>query len=124
MAMLTESIAITSVLAPQIVKPDASGEAIDAALVGITKHGDAPLEGFQTVRRSASNERAAPNRSSADRAPPSKKYRGVFERGARAPTYWVMWALIAGFQMMRQMVGHAALAKRSRRPCQSARPLV
>ena len=51
MAMLTESIAITSVLAPQIVKPDASGEAIDAALVGITKHGDAPLEGFLLMLR-------------------------------------------------------------------------
>jgi len=84
MAMLTESIAITSVLAPQIVKPDASGEAIDAALVGITKHGDAPLEGFQTVRRSASNERAAPNRSSADRAPPSKNIAGSLS-GALAP---------------------------------------
>src|SRR5258708_525138 len=44
--VVAETMATTSVLAPEILKPNASGEAIAAALVGITRLGDAPLEGF------------------------------------------------------------------------------
>src|SRR5262245_15997100 len=56
---VAESMAQTSVLAPEILRPDASGEAIAAVLVDITKAGEAPLEGFQILLRSASSERAA-----------------------------------------------------------------
>src|SRR3954471_12635206 len=72
-------------------------------------------------RRSASNERATKSLVSRS-SPPSKNYRGVFEWGARAPTYWRdvggredahACALRAhtGLEMRRQMVGLAALAK-------------
>jgi AcrR family transcriptional regulator len=108
---IAESMAATSVLAPEIVKPNASGEAIAAVLIGITKHGDAPLEGFQIMLRSASNERAAEIAREQIERHHQKNIAGSL-RGALAPQRTgVMLALIAGFQMMRQMVGLSALAK-------------
>ena len=108
---IAESMATTSVLAPEIVKPNASAEAIAAALVGITKHGDAPLEGFQIMLRSASNERAAEiAREQIERH--HQKNIATSLSGALAPQRTgVLLALIAGFQMMRQVLGLPALAK-------------
>jgi len=56
------------------------------ALIGITKHGDAPLEGVPDHAALGIGRACGRNRSRAVRAPPSKKCRGLFERGARAPT--------------------------------------
>lgn len=108
---IAASMATTSVLAPEIVKPNPSAEAIAAALVGITKHGDAPLEGFQIMLRSASNERAAEiAREQIERH--HQKNIAATLSGVLAPQRTgVLLALIAGFQMMRQMVGLPALAK-------------
>jgi AcrR family transcriptional regulator len=105
------SMAATSVLAPEIVKPHAAGEAIAAMLVGITKPGEAPLEGFQIMLRSASNERAAEiAREQIERH--HQKNIAASLSGTLAPQRTgVMLALIAGFQMMRQTVGLSALAK-------------
>jgi len=108
---IAESMATTSVLALEIVKANPSAEAIAAALVGITKHGDVPLEGFQIMLRSASNERAAEiAREQIERH--HQKNIAATLSGALVPQRTgVMLALIAGFQMMRQMVGLTALAK-------------
>src|SRR5882757_3038778 len=108
---IAESMATTSVLAPQIVKADASGDAIAAALVGITKMEDIPLEGFQIMLRSASNERAAEiGREQIERY--HQKNIAAALSGNLAPQRAaVMLALIAGFQLMRQMMGLTALAK-------------
>ena len=111
--LFAEAIAesTTSVLAPQILKANPSAEAIAAAVVGITKHGDVPLEGFQIMLRSASNERAAEiAREQIERH--HQKNIAATLSGALVPQRTgVMLALIAGFQMMRQMVGLTALAK-------------
>lgn len=108
---IAESMATTSVLAPEIVKADASGEAIAAALVGITKLGDIPLEGFQIMLRSAGNERAAEiGREQIERH--HQKNIAAALSGSLVPQRAaVMLALIAGFQLMRQMMGLTALAK-------------
>jgi len=108
---IAESMATTSVLAPEIVKSKPSAEAIAAALVGITKHGDVPLEGFQIMMRSASNERAAEiAREQIERH--HQKNIAASLSGALAPQRTgMLLALIAGFQMMRQVVGLPALAK-------------
>ena len=105
------SMAATSVLVPEIVKPSAAGEAIAAMLVGITRPGDVPLEGFQIMLRSASNGRAAEiAREQIERH--HQKSIASSLSGALAPQRTgVMLALIAGFQMMRQTVGLSALAK-------------
>jgi len=105
------SMASTSVLVPEIVKPNAAGEAIAAMLVGITKPGEAPLEGFQIMLRSGSSERAAEiAREQIERH--HQKNIASSLSGTLAPQRTgVMLALIAGFQMMRQTVGLSALAK-------------
>ena len=56
---VAESMATTSVLAPQIASASISGKALAAALVGITKADAAPTEGFQIMLRSAASESAA-----------------------------------------------------------------
>ena len=60
---VAQSMASTSVLAPQIAKPGTSGKAIAAALVGITQADDTPLEGFQIMLRSAAQRARHPHRS-------------------------------------------------------------
>jgi AcrR family transcriptional regulator len=108
---VAESMATTSVLAPQIMKPDASGKAIATALVGITKSGETPLEGFQILLRSVSSERAAEiGREQIERH--HQKHIAAALSGDLAPQRAaVMLSLIAGFQLMRQMMGLSALAK-------------
>ena len=108
---VAESMATTSVLAPEILKSGAAGEAIAAALIGITKSGDTPLEGFQIMLRSASSERAAQiGREQIERH--HQKTIAAALRGELAPQRAaVMLSLIAGLQVMRQMIGLTALAK-------------
>ena len=107
---VAESMATTSVLAPEILKSGAAGEAIAAALIGITKSGDTPLEGFQIMLRSASSERAAQiGREQIERH--HQKTIAAALRGELAPQRAaVMLSLIAGLQVMRQMIGLTALA--------------
>ena len=56
-----------------------------------------------------------------------KKYRRVFEWDARGPMYWrdvgTLLTLIAGFQMMRQVVGRGPGEGGAEGPGQSAGPL-
>jgi AcrR family transcriptional regulator len=108
---VAESMATTSVLAPEIMKAEASGEAIAAALVGITRMGDVPLEACQIMLRSAGNERVAEiGREQIERY--HQKNIASTLSGSLAPQRAaVMLALIAGFQLIRQMMGLTALAK-------------
>lgn len=105
---LAESMATTTVVLPKILESSACGADIATALLSITKAGATPLEGFQIMLRSASSERAA------DIARP------LIERyhlaaianalaGELAPQRAAMiLSVIAGFQMMRQMIGLTA----------------
>jgi hypothetical protein len=82
-----------------------------AALVNITAPGSTPLEGFQIMLRSASSARAA----EIGREQIEKHYQRVLTatlRGDSAPQRAAMvLALVAGLQIMRQMIGLSALAK-------------
>jgi hypothetical protein len=84
-----------------------------AALVNITATGATPLEGFQIMLRSASSERAA----DIAREQIEKHYHSVLTNaldGDFAPQRAALvLALVAGVQVMRQMIGLAALAKAS-----------
>jgi len=108
---VAESMATTSVLAPQIASAGISGKAIATALVGITKADAAPLEGFQIMLRSAASASAARiGREQIDRH--HQKRIAAALQGALAPQRAaVMLSLIAGFQLMRQMLELPALAK-------------
>lgn len=108
---VAESMATTSVLAPQIASSGITGKAIAALLVGITEADATPLEGFQIMLRSASHERAAQiGREQIERY--HQKRIAAALAGKLAPQRAaVMLSLIAGFQVMRQMLELPALAK-------------
>jgi AcrR family transcriptional regulator len=108
---VAESMATTTVLAPEIVKSGASGAAIAAALLGITKVGDTPLEGFQILLRSASSERAAQIGREQIERHHHKNITAALNGELASQRAAVMLSLIAGVQLMRQMIGLSALAK-------------
>ena len=107
---VAESMASTTVVLPKILASGATGEDIAAALIGITEVGDTPLEGFQIMLRSASSERAAAIGREQIELHHQRTIAAALG-GAMAPQRAaVMLSLIAGFQMMRQMMGLTALA--------------
>ncbi len=108
---VAESMATTGVLAPLIASSSITGKAIAAALIDITKADATPLEGFQIMLRSAANERAALiGREQIERH--HQKHIAAALSGKLAPQRAaVMLSLIAGFQVMRQMLELPALAK-------------
>ena len=108
---VTESMATTSVLGPQITRTGASGHAIAAALIGITKAEDTPLEGFQIMLRSASSRRAARIARKLIERHHQKNIADSLEGSLAAQRAGVMLALIAGFQLMRQELELSALAR-------------
>ncbi|HEV8331097.1 MAG TPA: TetR family transcriptional regulator [Steroidobacteraceae bacterium] len=108
---VAESIATTSVLGPQITKSGASGRQIAAVLIGITKAEDTPLEGFQIMLRSASSARAARIARKLIEQHHQKLIAAALEGSLAAQRAGVMLALIAGFQLMRQVLELPALAK-------------
>jgi len=88
-----------------------SGDKLAAALVELTKEGATPLDGFLIMHRSGSSARAAEigrreieNRYQKILAPAL----GGHDAQQRAA---ILISLVAGFQIMRQMVGLNALTK-------------
>jgi Transcriptional regulator len=108
---VTQSMATTSVLGPQIAQAGASGDALAAVLVGITQADDTPLEGFQILLRSASSEPAARIGRKLIERHHQKRIAAALKGELAAQRAGVMLALIAGFQLMRQMLELPALAK-------------
>jgi len=108
---VAESMATTSVLAPQIASASISGKALAAALVGITKADAAPTEGFQIMLRSAASESAARIGRQLIERHHHKRIVSTLPGALAAQRAGVMLALIAGFQLMRQVLELSALAK-------------
>jgi AcrR family transcriptional regulator len=107
---VAESMATSSVVLPEVLKSSASGEDIAAALIGITRAGATPLEGFQIMMRSAASERAAQLARELIEKHHQQSIAAAL-KGAMAPQRAaLMLSLIAGLQMMRQMIGLSALA--------------
>ena len=108
---VAESMATTSVLAPQIARSGITGKAIAALLVGITEADATPLEGFQIMLRSASNERAAQIGRKQIESHHQQRIAAALAGKLAPQRAAVMLSLIAGFQLMRQMLELPALAK-------------
>jgi hypothetical protein len=104
-------MATTSVLGPQITQSGAAGRQIAAVLIGITKAQDTPLEGFQIMLRSASSARAARIARKLIERHHHKLIAAALEGSLAAQRAGVMLALIAGFQLMRQVLELPALAQ-------------
>ena len=108
---ITAANATPTIATDAVLKSDAPGEAIARALVDITRTGDTPLEGFLILLNSASSARAA------------EIGRDVIEQGHQrtvaaalggphaAERAALVLSLVAGFQVMRQMIGLKALAE-------------
>jgi AcrR family transcriptional regulator len=87
------------------------GEAIARALVGITRQGDAPLEGFKMLVNSASSPRAAEIGRGVIEAGHYATILGALSGPDREQRAALVLAMVAGVQMMRQSIGLTPLAE-------------
>lgn len=106
---IAESMATTSVLTPVILDSPASGNAFAAALINITKKDATPLEGFQIMLRSASSERAAEIGREQIEKHHQRLIAAALRGDAAAQRAAIVLSLVAGFQVMRQVIGLSAL---------------
>lgn len=112
--LFAEAIAATmatpTILIEENLQASNLGETIAATLVAITRANDTPLEGFQIMLRSASSKRAA----EIGREQIEKGHQRVLTTalgGDLAPQRAALvLSIVAGFQVMRQMIGLSALA--------------
>jgi AcrR family transcriptional regulator len=99
------------ILTPENLASPDLGETIARMLVEITRSGDTPLDGFLIMLHSASSQRAA----ELGRAQIEKGHHRTMTTalgGPHAPERAALvLALVAGFQMMRQVMGLTALAR-------------
>jgi AcrR family transcriptional regulator len=109
--VVADIMARPTILTQANLQSAAPGTDMAAALVALTAADAAPLEGFQIMLRSASSSRAA----EIGRVQLEKRYQRVLAaalRGDSAPQRAALiLALVAGVQVMRQMIGLDALAK-------------
>ena len=100
-----------TILTPQNLASPRLGEVIAATLVDITRTGDTPLEGFLIMLHSASSKRAAEiGREQIEHG--HQQTMAAALGGELAPQRAALvLALVAGFQVMRQMIGLSALAE-------------
>ena len=90
------------------------GEIIASTLVDITRTEDTPLEGFLIMLHSASSKRASEIGRTQIENGQQKRLAAVL-RGELAPERAALvLSLVAGFQVMRQMIGLSALAEADR----------
>jgi AcrR family transcriptional regulator len=106
---IAQTMATTAVVLPEILKSK-SGEAIATALVSITQAGDTPLEGFQIMLRSAGSARAAEIAREQIQQHQQAAIARALGGEQAAQRAALMLAMIAGLQVMRQMIGLPALA--------------
>jgi AcrR family transcriptional regulator len=108
--VVAETMTTPSILTQENVTSPTAGENIAAALVDQTKAGAIPLDGFLIMLHSASSKRAA----TIGREQIEKHHQKVMTTalsGDLAPQRAALvLSLIAGFQVMRQMIGLSALA--------------
>ena len=103
------------ILTPEILESDNPGEAIAAALVDLTGTEANPLDGFLIMHRSGSSRRAAEiGREQIEKH--HHKTMTAALTGKLAPQRAaVVLAIVAGIQIMRQMIGLSALSKAKRK---------
>ena len=109
--VFAETMATPSILTKETINSPTAGEDIAAALIHQTKTGATPLDGFLIMLHSASSKRAAEiGREQVQKY--HQKAMTAALSGALAPQRAALvLSLIAGVQVMRQMIGLSALAK-------------
>jgi len=112
--VLAATSAAPTILTPENLRSSNLPETIAATLVDITQAADTPLEGFLIMLHSASSKRAAEIGREQIEKGHQKTLTDALE-GDLAPQHAaLMLSLVAGFQVMRQMIGLSALAEAER----------
>jgi AcrR family transcriptional regulator len=112
--VLAATSATPTILTPENLRSSNLAETIAATLVDITNAADTPLEGFLIMLHSASSKRAAEiGREQIENG--HQKVLTAALAGDSAPQRAALiLSLVAGFQVMRQMIGLSALAEAER----------
>ena len=106
-----ETMATPTILTREILSSANPGEAIAAALINITKAGATPLEGFLIMLHSASSKRAAEIGREQIENRHQRVMAAALTGGLAPQRAALVLSLIAGVQVMRQMIGLSALAE-------------
>lgn len=109
--VLAATSATPTILTPENLSSSNLGETIAATLVDITRTEETPLEGFLIMLHSASSRRAAEiGRGQIEKG--HQKALSAALAGKLAPQRAALvLSLVAGFQVMRQVIGLSALAE-------------
>ncbi|RXH57912.1 TetR/AcrR family transcriptional regulator [Granulicella sibirica] len=110
---LAATMATPIILAPENLGLANPAAAFAKALVSITEKDATPLDGFLILLRSASSERAAEIGREQIEKRHQKVMASLVKGEAALPRAAIALSLIAGFQVMRQMVGLTALTDAS-----------
>jgi len=98
------------ILTDQTLRSPRGGDRMARALVGLTTAGGAPLDGFQILCRSAASRRAAEIAREQIEAHYHKALTAALPGAHAAERAALLLAIVAGVQIMRQMIGLSALA--------------
>ncbi len=103
------TMAIPHILTPEILGARAPGHEIAAALVELTKPGATRLDGFLIMHRSGSSQRAAEIGREQIERHHQRAMRTALRGRLSAQRAALVLSLVAGVQIMRQMIGLSAL---------------
>jgi AcrR family transcriptional regulator len=109
--VVVDTMATPTILTPAILNSRTPGEDIAAALVELTKPGATPLDGFLIMFHSASSQRAAEIGREQIENHHQKVMTAALSGDLAAERAALVLSIVAGVQVMRQMIGLSALAK-------------
>lgn len=109
--VVTDTMASPTILTPEILGSPTIGTDFAKALVGITGAEAGPLDGFLIMLRSASSRRAAEISRERIEEGHQKTMTAALSGDLAPQRAALILALVAGFQVMRQMIGLSALAQ-------------
>jgi AcrR family transcriptional regulator len=108
--VVAETMATPSILTQEILTSSTSGEDLAAALIDQTKSRATPLDGFLIMLHSASSKRAARIGRKQIENHHQKVMTAALSGDLAPQRAALVLSLIAGLQVMRQMIGLSALA--------------
>jgi AcrR family transcriptional regulator len=109
--VVAETMATPSILTNEFLDSRLTGENFAAALVDQTKPGATPLDGFLIMVHSASSKRAAEIGRDQIEKRHQKALAAALHGDLAAERAALVLSLVAGFQIMRQMIGLSPLAQ-------------
>jgi len=109
--VVADTMATPIIITDKVIKSATPGASVAAALIELTTPGSSPLDGFLIMLRSTSSKRAAEIGRKVIEKHHYKAMLAALSGDAAAERAALVLSLIAGFQMMRQMIGLKALVK-------------